>query len=170
MLKNAMLYKKELQNALIETWYDPKYQYFYGSDWRGIFEMNDDGNRRDFVSVDKDGNLIGYIGYCIITRTRLATDFGIINFTDDVMTFGLDIRTAIDDAFMKFGIETIEFAMICGNPIEKSYDRIVSRAGGQCLCTQHARAQDLEGNLCDVKLYEITRAQYLIATKKIENG
>lgn len=49
MLKNAMLFESELQNALIKTWYDPKYQYFYGSDWRGVFNIRDGQDRRDDI-------------------------------------------------------------------------------------------------------------------------
>lgn len=166
MLKNAIFYEEALQKALIETWYDPKYQYFYGSDWRGVFNIRDGQNRHDFVSVDTDENLIGYIGYRIFPVTRLASDFGIINFTDNKATFGRDLRTAVDDIFRKFGVETLEFSMICSNPIERSYDRAVARMGGRVLCIRHARCQDLAGNICDEKLYEVTRDEYFRAMQR----
>jgi hypothetical protein len=77
------------------------------------------------------------------------------------MTFAIDLKQVIEDIFIKFGMETLEFNVICGNPIEHSYDRIVQRLGGQILCTRHARAKDLAGNLLDDKIYEIQRSQFL---------
>ena len=165
MLKNAMLYKEELKRAFYEVWYDPKYQYYFGSEFRWTIELSDSSGgsqpRRDFVSVDKEGNLIGYIGYAFHSCVGLADSFGAINFTDDKWTFSRDLKQVIDDIFMKFGMRTLEFCVICGNPIEKSYDKIVQKIGGDILCVRHARAKDLAGNILDDKMYEITREAYL---------
>ena len=47
-----------------------------------------------------------------------------VNFSDDKWTFGMDLRQVIDDIFCKFNMQRMEFNVVCGNPIEKSYDRI----------------------------------------------
>ncbi len=164
MIANAMDRQDELRNAFYAIWYEPKYQYYFGSPWRWPFRIEDNGNalsRRDFVSLDKNGRLLGYIGYSIDSDVKLASSFGAINFSADKMTFGRDLRTVIDDVFRKFGMETLEFNVIIGNPAEQSYDRIVHRIGGRILCIRHARARNLAGDICDDKVYEITRAEYL---------
>lgn len=172
MLDNAKLHTSELQTLFYKIWYDPKYQYYFGSDYRWSYSQFDNGDgdsarHREFVSLDKDGNVIGYVGYMINPQLRFAYNFGAINFTDgNKFTFAKDLRQVIDDIFVKFGMETLEFSVICGNPVEKSYDRVVKRAGGRILCQRHARAQDLSGNLCDDKLYEITMQDYFNAHHK----
>lgn len=173
MITNAMDYQDELRKALHAVWYDPKYQYYFYSNLRRPFSIEGDGKpflRRDFVSLNNYGKLLGYIGYGIDAPVNLAYGFGAINFSDDMMTFGHDLRTVIDDIFVKFGMETFEFSVIIGNAAERSYDRLVRRIGGRILCTRHARTQDLAGNVCDDKLYEITRAEYLRFRNRKEHG
>lgn len=60
-----------------------------------------------------------------------AYDFGAINFSNDKLTFGRDLVQVIDDIFCSFGLERMEFKVVCGNPIERSYDRMVERFGGR---------------------------------------
>lgn len=173
MIVNAMDYQDELRKAFYAIWYDPKYQYYFCSYLRRPLEFDDGENRwprRDFVSLSNYGKLLGYISYGIDANVKLAYGFGAINFSDDVVTFGHDLCTVIDDIFMKFGMETFEFSVIIGNAAERSYDRLVRRIGGRILCTRHARAQDLAGNVCDDKLYEITRAEYLRFRNRKEHG
>lgn len=164
MIANAMDYQDELRKAFYAVWYDPKYQYYFCSYLRHPFSLESGEKsypRRDFVSLDESGKLLGYINYGIDAAVKLAYGFGAVNFSENRMTFGRDLCTVIDDIFIKFGMETFEFAVIIGNPAEQHYDRIVRKIGGRVLCIRHARAQDLAGNVCDDKLYEITRAEYL---------
>lgn len=163
MLENAKLHRDELQNLFYKIWYDPKYQFYFGGDSRYSLGTNqDDPNRRQFVSLNNKGEIIGYFSYRINSDVRLAESFGAIHFGEDyTITFARDLRQLIDDCFEKFGIRTLEFAVICGNPAEASYDKIVEKLGGRILCRRSGRALDLQGNIHDDKLYEITRSQYL---------
>lgn len=161
MIKNANLYKEEIQKLFFDAWYDPRYQYYFGGDARYPLDFNN-SHCRQFVSLNCYNEIIGFLSYFIDTDVRLAHRFGIIRFTDSYeMTFSHDIYRVIDDCFNKFGIRTIEFAVIRGNPIERSYDKIITHVGGRILCTRSNRALDLQGNLCDDKLYEVTRKNYL---------
>lgn len=165
MLLNAKGYQNELQDLLYEVWYDPKYQYYFTSPYRYSVNLDETAYlpeiTRDFISVNSEGKIVGYICYIVDSATKLAYNFGAINFTDDGFTFGRDLYQAIDDIFVKFGMETFEFSVVRGNPVEKRYDHLVDKLGGRILCTRHARARNMAGEICDDKLYEITREEYL---------
>lgn len=162
MLKNALLYADQVKTKFLETWYDPKYQYYYGQHQRWIYGGEADHKSwvRQFVSVDKNDNVIGFFSYTMDLDTMLAYDFEIINFTDNPYTFSRDLYHLFDDIFLKHGFRTIECRVLCGNPIEKSYDRMFRRLGGRILCQRTSRAKTMNGQLVDDKLYELTWEQY----------
>lgn len=63
MLDNARKYAEEVNNKLMDTWYDDKYKY-YSYNWHSQVEMPDgDWNTMCFVSVDKDidENIFKYV-------------------------------------------------------------------------------------------------------------
>lgn len=169
MLVSATLYKSEIQDASYKMMYDPAYHWYYGSRDRWPISIEGDYNGliwHQLASIDADKNLLGFIGYTIYSETRLATNFGAVNFSDNKLVFGRDLVTAVSECFTRWGLETVEFLVIKGNPIERSYDNLCERFGGQILCTRHNRAIDTEGNLCDEKLYEITRKNFLKEVSK----
>lgn len=162
MLKNALLYEDQIRNKFYNIWYDNKYEYYFSSDYRMDFKIPKNGSeRRDFVSIDSENNVLGYICYRIKADVRLVYEFGAINFSSNKITFGFDLKQVIDDIFMKFNMETLEFSVVCGNPIEKSYDRFIEQIGGKVLCIRHNRVKDLAGNIHDDKLYEINYVNYI---------
>lgn len=163
MLDNAFKYEEELKAKFLDTWYDPKYQYYYGGPHREPYGLPKNGDYycRTFVSLNADGEVIGMVGYSIDNEVNRAHSFGAINFSDDIFTFSQDLRQVIDDIFIKFGMNKMEFNVICGNPIEKSYDRIVQKIGGRILCIRKDTAKLLNGTLADDKMYEIMRSDYI---------
>lgn len=174
MLKNAYPFEEQIKQKMYDTWYDPKYQYYYMGPYHDEFELRhgDGGDwySRTFASVNKDGEVLGMIGYKIDHEVNSASNFGAINFSDDIATFGMDLVQAIDDIFCKFGMNRVEFAVVIGNPIEKNYDKMVEKYGGRILCIRHDVAKDLAGNFCDDKAYEIMRKDYLKAKEKNRHG
>ena len=58
-------------------------------------------------------------------------------------------------------MQRIEFNVVCGNPIEKSYDRMVKRFGGRIVGTRKRVAKLLDNQIYDDKIYEILREDYL---------
>lgn len=170
MLKNAYLYEDIIKQKMYECWYDERFQYYFMGPYHDDFALrHDDGGDwycRTFASLDSTGKVIGMIGYKIDHEVGSATNFGAINFYEDAgskLTFGRDICQAIDDIFCKFGMNRVEFNVVCGNPIEKSYDRMATEYGGRILCIRHDVAKDMAGNLHDDKAYEIMRRDYLKA-------
>ena len=97
MLDNARKYREELKNKMLDTWYDEKYKYYHSGGWhREYLPPEDDWERMSFVSLDTDGNIIGCIMYSMDRNTNSAYDFGAINFSDDKLTFGMDLYQVID--------------------------------------------------------------------------
>lgn len=161
MLKPAQLYKQELQIAFQNTWYDDKYKFYHGS-YCSTFQVSEDTyNSHQFVSVDKEGVVIGYIGYSIDRSTMSVYGLGIINFSDNKLVFSKDLYTALSDIFLRYQFNKLNFNVVQGNPIEKSYDRWINKFGGRIvgIYKQHTKLQD--GELYDSKMYEIFRDSVL---------
>lgn len=163
-LVNAKLYEEQIKRKMWEIWYEEKYQYYFGGSWRSDFSLadnNSDYQKRAFAVLNSKDELIGYISYSVDNELRVAQWFGSINFSDDKFTFGKAMYKVITDCFLKFGLEVVEWRVICGNPIERSYDKICEKLGGHIIGIRHRRAKDLYGNLCDDKSYEILRDDFL---------
>lgn len=168
-LVNAKFYEEEIKRKMWEVWYDEKYQYYFSGSWRCDFSLNDSNNewpRRAFAVLNQKDELIGYICYSVDTEMRVAQWFGAINFSNDKLTFGRAMRQVIEDCFLKFGMEVVEWRVICGNPIEDSYDRMCEKLGGHIISIQHRRTKDLAGNVHDDKSYEILREDFMKARKR----
>lgn len=168
-LVNAKLYEEQIKRKMWKVWYDEKYQYYFGGSWRSDFSLSDNSDgyqKRAFAVLNNNEELLGYICYSVDNELRIAMWFCAINFSDDKLTFGKALRQVITDCFLKFGVEVVEWCVICGNPIEKSYDRICAKLGGHIVGIRHRRAKDLAGNICDNKIYEILREDFLNAIHK----
>lgn len=162
MLDNARKYKQELQSKLIDTWYDEKYKYYHMGGWhREYVPSEDDWETMCFVSLDKYKNVLGYIIYSINRDTSSVYDFGAINFSNNKLTFGKDLHRVIDDIFCKFNMQRMEWNVVCGNPIEKSYDKFVEKYGGRIVGTRKRNVKLLDNQIYDDKIYEILREDYL---------
>lgn len=159
---NAKLYEEQIRRKMWEIWYDEKYQYYFGGNYRRDFSLQDTDacNKRAFAIFNRD-ELIGYISYFVDNELKVAYSFGAINFSDDIITFGKALRQIITDCFIKFGMEVVEWDVVCGNPIEASYDRMCDKLGGSIVGIRHCRAVDLAGNVHDDKIYEILRKDFL---------
>ena len=169
MLKPALLYQTQLSEKFISTWYDEKYKYYHDC-WHENIKIDDnDWNRHQFVSVDKNNEVIGYIGYNV-DRTKNSCDgLGAINFSNDTITFGKDLATILDNIFTKFNFRKLIFSVVIGNPIEKQYDKLIKKYNGRIVGIYKQDAVTLNGEFCDRKTYEIMQKDYLEARHKRNN-
>ena len=110
-LVNAKLFEEQIRRKMWEIWYDEKYQYYFGGNWRTDFSLadNNDYPKRSFAVLNNSDELIGYISYAVNTELRIAQWFGAINFSDDKFAFGQALRQVITDCFLKFGMEVVEW-------------------------------------------------------------
>jgi hypothetical protein len=75
-------------------------------------------------------------------------------------TFGRDVITAVKDIFEKYRFNKLDFSVVCGNPIEKTYDKLIKRYNGRVVGIREQEARLLDGKLYDVKEYELLAERY----------
>lgn len=161
MLDLAINYAEELQKRFRGTWFKDKYKFWnYDSYYEDMEIVNSSWNKHQFVSLDSGGNVIGYIGYQIDRAAESVDGLNIINFSENRVAFGMDAGQALRDIFEKFHFRKIIFMVVIGNPIEKSYDKMIQRYGGQIVGIQRQQVKLIDGQFYDVKLYEILAEDY----------
>lgn len=165
MLKPAIQYADILPKLYQSIWFKNKYKYYnYNSYWH-TFQIEDKTiDWHEFVSVNGEGEVIGYIHYYVDRVTLNCSRFGAINFTDDP-TFGKDLLQVIKDIFERFNFHKLTFSVVIGNPVEETYDRLCAKYGGRILCIQKDETKLEDNKYYDVKLYEIMREDYLKCKK-----
>lgn len=161
MLKPAQLYKNQLQKENIKSWYKPENIFWnggYGDSQITIKEDNYDGHQ--FVSVDEEDNVIGYIAYAIDWSAMSANNFGIINFDKGNLTFVKDLYSAICDLFEKYHMNRIQWFCYADNPAIRGYRNFIKKHGGKecAYYRQHTRLQD--GKLHDGVGFEILAKEF----------
>lgn len=166
MLDVADKYVDELNQKLYNIWYDPKYMYYLCCPHRSTYSVdpNGDWNGRNFVSINSDGKIIGYIHYSICRTADYVDDFGAVNFSDDSKdkyTFGRDLRQVIDDIFLKFNHNRLEFTVAEDNPIKKTYFKLVNKYGGSVIGVKHCVIKLINGEVIDKIYFEILRSDYI---------
>lgn len=168
MIKNGMLYLDELKRAYYNIWYNDEYKYYFGTNWNGFVAPNEewgDWEQRIFVSVDpEDESLIGVVRYSIDRAANNAEKFGAIDFyKNDMrksMIFAKDMSQIVDDVFVRFNHHRMSWYVICGNPIEDSYDRLCKKLGGRIIGVSH-ESVIIDNVYHNEKQYEILQKQYL---------
>ena len=162
MLDVAIKYKEQLDKLQYELWFSDKYKYWNNSIYYQEFQINSDTwNKHQFVSV-KDGKVIGYIAYSIARETNSVYSLSVINFSDNKIIFGKDLRQALNDIFDKYKFNKIDFSVVIGNPIEKTYDKMVKKYGGNIIGIKRDEAKLIDGKFYDLKLYEILADEYQV--------
>ena len=167
MIRPAILYVEELKKKYTETWYSDKYKYYHLGGWNNMIQIDDnDWNKHQFVSVNKKDEVIGYISYNVDRTSNSCDGFGAINFTNDVINFGKDLATVLDNIFTKFNFHKLVFCVVIGNPAEKQYDKLIEKYNGRIVGIYKEDVKLFDGKYYDKKMYEIMRKDYLEAIDK----
>jgi len=74
--------------------------------------------------------------------------------------WGRDLINVVANIFEKFAFRKLLFSVVVGNPIERSYDRLIQRYGGRIVGTYKDHCKLMDGNYYDSKLYEIFKEDY----------
>ena len=161
MIKPAQLYKEEIKKKYIETWYNEEYMYYSG--WSGVEEPDIPDNNYDshhFVSVDNDGNILGYISYSVSFVTMSADRFGAISFDKGNVLFAKDLYQIICDIFEKYHLNRLCWSCIADNPAICGYRNFIEKHGGR-ECAYHRQICKLmDGRLHDNVEFEILAEEF----------
>lgn len=167
MLRPAILYQEILTKLYTTLWFQEKYK-FYLSGWScdNLELKKTTWDKHEFVSVDKDGNVLGFIDYWVDRCSNKATGLCAVSFTEKpTVTFGRDLYQVIDDIFCKFNFNKLRFGVIIGNPIETTYDKLIAKYGGTICGYMKEEIKLFDGKLYDLKNYEIMREDYMQCKK-----
>lgn len=166
MLDVAIKHKDRLTERFRETWFQDKYKYWnYANYFEEMPIADSTWVEHQFVSLDSDGELIGYIGYKIDRSNDFVYALNIINFTDNKAVFGMDAGQVLRNIFEKFHFRKLFFSVVIGNPIEKTYDKMIERYGGEIVGVHKEHVRLIDGKFYDEKLYEILEKNYFQKTK-----
>lgn len=161
MLDLAINHEEDLQKKFRSTWFSEKYMFWNCANYYDEHELKRstwDGHQ--FVSLDSSGEVLGYIAYSIDRASDLVEGLSIANFSDNKVTFGVDVGSAIKDIFEKFHFRKLSFFVLVGNPIESTYDRMIKKYNGRIVGTNKAHVKLVDGKLYDMKSYEIMAEDY----------
>ena len=119
---------------LSEKWeevkFEPKYDYLGPAEMGGdILPETRDPCDRDYVEIDDNGDIIGYLHYRLRYGNSTAGSFLLISFENSPIF----IRHVIEHAhtiFNRWGMNRIEFIAIDGNPALDGYRKLIARYGG----------------------------------------
>lgn len=160
MLDIAQKYTNELKIKIADTAYDLKYMFVRFGYTNEYEPSKSTWEKYEFVSICNN-EVIGLIYYYINRNEYSVSNFCAINFSDNKITFGRDLGIILNDIFMKYNFRKLKFGVFVGNPIEKSYDKLIQKYGGRIIGTEREAARLLDGKFYDYKEYEIFKEDYL---------
>lgn len=160
MIKPAILYTQQLEKCFADTFFNPKY-YYYNVGYGEIPKIdNNNWNKHQFVSVDSNDNIVGYISYNTDRFCKKVNHLCAINFTNNKAIFGIDLGRAIKDVFELYHFNKMNFSVVIGNPIESSYDKMCLKYGGRIIGIYKNDVVLQDNKFYDMKVYEITAKEY----------
>jgi hypothetical protein len=164
MLEYAKKYEDKLRELFFDVAFDHFYMFEQFTVYRETFELpKDTWASNHFVSVHS-GIILGMIGYQIQRPENSVGGLHIIHFggpqAPNAYIFGKDVMTAIKDIFEKYRFNKLNFTVVRGNPIEKTYDKLIKRYNGRIVGIMEQETKLLDGRLYDVKEYEILASRY----------
>jgi hypothetical protein len=176
MLEYAKKYEDKLRDLFNDIAFDPFYMFEQYMSYRETFKLPDETfNANHFVSV-LNNELLGMIGYSIRRAENSVWGLHIIHFggpqASNAYIFGKDVMTAVKDIFEKFRFNKLNFSVVVGNPIEKTYDKLVRWYNGRIVGIREQETRLIDGKLYDVKEYEIMTSSYFAfrRNKALEKG
>ena len=162
MLQVAIKYAEQLKEKFHSVWFDERYKFWAGSNYFGEWQPAESTwVNHQFASV-RDGEVIGYIAYEIDRGAGdMAYGLSVINFEEKPsVTFAMDLGQALENIFDKFNLRKLNFYVVVGNPIEKSYDKMSEKYGGRIVGIYRQNTRLFDGKYYDEKLYEILKEDY----------
>lgn len=132
MLIPAIIKKDEILEAFKRYYYSDDMMYETGSlgNWLPDIQDEPEEGKFQYAIVDSNENLIGYLDYYIDWYNSCASRFGLLSFDRGNIIIGKDLYHEINKLIHDYKLHRIEWRMIGGNPVERSYDRFCKKFNG----------------------------------------
>lgn len=169
MLKPAIVAENRINSMFADLiWFTEKGNYFNAYRANCLLDINNNNaTMHQFVSVDTDYTILGYMEYNIDYYTSVVSDIRIVSF-ETTATFGRDLMQMIDDIFTKYNINKIEFEMVGGNPVERHYRKFIDVYHGREIGVYKQSIRFPNGEYHDSVMFEMFREDYLRGKKELE--
>lgn len=162
MLKPAIEYASELKILFNRASLEIENQYYFSEPGSYMYEPSDNTIwRKDYVSLDSDGEIVGWLTYSIDFHALSAYKWGLISFKKKGNLILIkDLEQAIVDVFEKYNLNRISFSCYADNPAINGYFNLIKRLGGTKTGYEHEVARLLDGKLHDFVDFEIMKVDY----------
>lgn len=156
MIIPACLRKQEIEQKFKERFYteDMLYENGYLGNWCPDISDEPGEGHYQYAVVNSEGKLIGYIQYRVDFYSSGAYNFGIISFDKGNPLMGRAVIETMNKLINVYKLHRIEWRMVSGNPVQKSYDKFCKIYGGTRTIL-HDTFKDETGNYRDSYIYEI---------------
>lgn len=156
MLVPAVLYKNEIEELCMKNYYTDAMLFETGTldNWFPHIHEQPSANQFQFASVNKEGELLGFFCYTVDWYADVAYNFGMMSQQTANAAFAKDIFDKMEELVSRH--HRVEWRMVGGNPVEKSYDRFIERHNGKKYVFKD-RIRDKEGCFRNDIMYEVVR-------------
>ena len=158
MLDFAVGHEEELRQNMRSTMFDDKFKFENYGSYYDDFKLDKTiaWNNIQCVSYDEEiGKVIGYMAVCIDRDAGNLTSLRIINFSNNKELFAADLKKFLLRLIQREDFKKITFTVIVGNPVEKSYDKIIKKYGGRIVGIYEKDIKLNDGKIYNKKVYEI---------------
>lgn len=157
MLAPAQLYKEELNEKMIEGWYDIDNMYYHGGPASYSIDLPDNNSEcHSFLSLSND-KVTGYISYDVDYQVMSADNFGFISFYKGNITFIKDTYQLIKDLFYRYNFNRVAWYCYADNPAIRGYRNFIKEFGGRESAYLRQTSKLLDGKIHDSVIFEILR-------------
>lgn len=166
MIKLAILYNTKLAELLLKCLTEKRNNFLFFLPYKQYsFCIEDnDHNKIQYISIDKDNNILGFFEATINTNYHVIDDMLLISFNDLAnQEFGLDLVRFIDLLFIRRNYRQIYFKAVTANPIYSYYERFLLKVtkSGCIIGVMKSYVRLSDNQYYDLAIFCIYREKYL---------
>lgn len=163
MLKPAALYSGKLNSLFVSAAYDDSNKYWVMDYGVTNFYEPRYGNKytREYVSADKDDNVIGYFSYALNESISQVEYLNFISFDKGNLLFVEDVLHEIHKIFTEYNMNSITFNAITNNPAFTKYMDLVDHSNGRFIGVIYQQYKLIDNRVYDSGIFQILRSEYL---------
>ncbi|MGO5053568.1 GNAT family N-acetyltransferase [Lachnospiraceae bacterium LCP25S3_G4] len=160
MLIPAILRKNELLQEFQKLQYTDYLMYEVGSCDNYMPNIEDEPSKEtyQYAIINAREELVGYISYQIDWYSSQANNFGLMSFDRGNALIGKEIFNVMTNLIENLKLHRIEWYMVGGNPVERSYDKFCKKYNGRKIVLRDV-FKDRYGKYHDSITYEIIREE-----------